>query len=71
MVSGLPMLVSGTPMPPDDQNTRVEEGDSPLAPMPTLAATAGAAPVEQLSAAPADDGSGVPTLAVIVIGALS
>lgn len=70
VVRGPPMLIKGTPMTPDDQDTRVEAGDSLLAPMPTLAAAAGAAPVEQLSAAPADGGSGVPTVARIVIGGL-
>ena len=63
------MLISGTPMAPDDQDTRLEEGDSLLAPMPTLAA-AGAAPVDRLSPAPAGGGSGVPTVAIIVFGSL-
>ena len=31
VVSGPPMLISGTPMTPDDQDTRLEEGDSLLA----------------------------------------
>ena len=69
VVSGPPMLISGTPMTADDHDTRLD--DSLLAPMPTLAAGVGAAPVERLSAAPADDGSGVPTVAIIVIGSLA
>ena len=69
VVSGPPMLISGTPMAPDDQDTRLEEGDSLLAPMPTLAA-AGAAPVDRLSPAPAGGGSVVPTVAIIVIASL-
>ena len=70
VVSGPPMLISGMPIAPDDQDTRLEEGDSLLAPMPTLAAAASTAAVEQLTAAPADDGSGVPTVAIIVTGSL-
>jgi hypothetical protein len=70
VVSGPPMLISGTPITSDDQDTRLEEGDSLLAPMPAPAAATGAAPVEQLPSAPADDGSGPSTIAIIVIGAL-
>jgi hypothetical protein len=70
VVSGPPLLVSGAPMTPDDGDTRFAEGDSLLAPMPTLDAAPGAAPVEQRSDEPDDDGSGVPTVALIGMGAL-
>jgi hypothetical protein len=70
LLSGPPMFISGAPITPGDKGTLFEEGDSLLAPMPTMPARAGASPVERLAASPADDGSSVATVGIIVIGGL-